>query len=97
MNRWVVVMLGFAFVIAADKSLLPGVRRTPHGQTNCQNEFMEAIGAIVNSSSTKSDGSVSNVSRTWGGKAKKKIVCTLTIWTGGAISSTIDGKTFITK
>ncbi|MGH8556514.1 MAG: hypothetical protein ACRESZ_03440 [Methylococcales bacterium] len=115
MNKWVVMMFGFAFVIvigviviviskksdkeiAAEISFLSGVRLTQYGQTICQNEITEAIGAKAYSPSSTTGDRVSTVSLTWEGQSKefKKIVCTYNL-DRGVISLIIDGKTFIAK
>lgn len=115
MNKWLVMMLGFAFVIgtgvivimisertdeevAAETSILSGVRLTQHGQKICQSEINEAIGTIVYSPSSSTGDRMTTVSLTWEGQSKKyrKIECTYNI-DHGVVTLIVDGKTIIAK
>lgn len=115
MNKWVLMMTGFAFVIvvgvvtviiseksneevAADISLLSGVRLTQHGQQVCQKKIKNSIGKQVYSPTSNTGDRVSTVTLAWSGKGKKfnKIVCTYNI-DQGVTSLIIDDKTIIAK
>jgi hypothetical protein len=115
MNKWVVMMLGFAFIIAvgvaaimvsekseqeiaAEISLLTGVRLTQHGQKICQKEIEAAIGENVYSPTSSTGDRVSTVSLTWIGTSKqyKTISCIYNL-DRGVTSLKIDDKAIITK
>lgn len=116
MNKWVVMMVGFAFVlvvgvavillseksdeeIAAEISLLSGVRLTQHGQKLCQTEIERIIGEKVYSPSSTTGDRVSTVSLTWEGSGSqrfKKISCHYNL-DKGVNSLIIDDKTIIAK
>ena len=95
MNKWVVMMYGFGFVIAigvavilvseksddeiaADISLLSGVRLTQHGTTVCQKEIESSSGVKVYSPARSAGDRVSTVTLEWDGDGKqfKAIRCT---------------------
>ncbi|MGR9106466.1 MAG: hypothetical protein ACU843_05990 [Gammaproteobacteria bacterium] len=115
MNKWVLMMLGFAFVIAvgvgvilvsdksdeevaADISLLSGVRLTQHGQQVCQKEIESATGQKVYSPSATAGDRVSTVTLTWEANDKKfkNIKCVYNL-DRGITSLMIDDRTIIAK
>ena len=110
MNKWVVMMCGFGFVIAvgvgvilvseksddevaADISLLSGVRLTQHGTMVCQKEIESSSGIKVYSPARSTGDRVSSVTLEWDGDGKqyKSIRCTYNL-DQGIMSLTIDEK-----
>lgn len=84
--------------VAADISLLSGVRLTQHGQQICQKEIEKASGEKVYSPTSATGDRVSTVTLTWNSPRKnlKQIICKYNL-DAGVTSLQIDGKTIIAK
>lgn len=79
--------------VAADISLLSGVRLTQHGQNVCQKEVQAATGVQVFSPSRSTGDRMSTVTLEWDGDGKqyRKIICTYNL-DQGVTSMIIDDK-----
>lgn len=115
MNKWILMMSGFAFVIimgvaavliseksneevAADISLLSGIRLTQHGQQICQKAIKKATGKQVYSPNSNTGDRVSTVTLVWEDNPKKdqKITCIYNL-DQGVTSLKINDETIIAK